>query len=942
MGKLAHLFLCECLAVCILLASRVISSEIRFFLQISDIHLDLDYSNHACVGTYGDPNCDSPVELLHSAVKAAQSLSETHSPDFVIWSGDNGPHIGNLSTARLQDHIMTVSKTLRGAFPTDKVYILPTVGNHDVFPANQMSPNPHNETRLSWCHNLGSNQDLWAPWIDQFDPTTRGAQNLSEHQKSYDTTVPTAPPWSNFSINCYHSHWLPEHRLLLVSLNGLIWYTGNILSGNAGPDPLGQLDWLNRTFSWARKSAHKIVLVSHFPPGASENSPRTFQFLRPEINDHFVRLLRTNSDLLMVSLFAHEHVDSFRVIFDDKNRPAVSALVAPSVCPFRLRGLGSFNPRIRLYQYDRQTGSLLGYKQYYLDLDLIEKRVQWQLEYDTKTAYGLLDLSPQSMAGLLDRLECDETPDGPWAHYWLHELGTRPHEPRPGFLTPDGLCPRAASRCRCEHLCAMRKLEMTVLRQCLDNCSSYIFGPSFPCNFNASSSQGTERNISTMVSEINGTGASMGGNKGSSLPIIIGVIIAFLAILVGVVLLVNREICQKRGRYGSRFGGPGGSSIGGVIFSTLNGTFPRSTGTNGLHGPQTQCGDSIAGSSTELRVAFQPHYVMDDEFSVITQGTADHDETSPYLPRNSGASLGNSPYKKQLIHGPSCRSTQQQRRLNGHLGSINPLVPGADNPVDSRHSVPDVSRGKQLSRIRMAGNTEAVVHHASTENVTVAVALPSAALSNLSCPAEDYYADDEQAFGDDELEEEEDDEQSDVLYESEHPTENPNNELTSSTDSGPFDDGGQPFNLAPSKLTKTRSIKDWKLISRHNSKRRGHRRLSMEDPTPLHPSSSRFGRLNDFTDIVAQPNIVHSHSMGTDLSTRPLDSSVVNSRSNTTHAINNTGVLHTTCRIDATEHEQPLINGMLITSADRSNGLTKDLASTGVVHQPVGYDYVRI
>ncbi|TPP66076.1 Acid sphingomyelinase phosphodiesterase 3b [Fasciola gigantica] len=942
MGKLAHLFLSECLAVCILLASKVISSEIRFFLQISDIHLDLDYSNHTCVGTYGDPNCDSPVELLHSAVKATQSLSKTHSPDFVIWSGDNGPHIGNLSTARLQDHIMTVSKTLRGAFPTDKVYILPTVGNHDVFPANQMSPNPHNKTRLSWCHNLGSNQDLWAPWIDQFDPTARGAQDLSEHQQSHNTIVPTAPPWSNFSINCYHSHWLPEHRLLLVSLNGLIWYTGNILSGNAGPDPLGQLDWLNRTFSWARKSAHKIVLVSHFPPGASENSPRTFQFLRPEINDRFVRLLRTNSDLLMVSLFAHEHVDSFRVIFDDKNRPAVSALVAPSVCPLRLRGLGSFNPRIRLYQYDRQTGSLLGYEQYYLDLDLIEKGVQWQLEYDTKTAYGLLDLSPQSMAGLLDRLECDETPDGPWAHYWLHELGTRPHEPRSGYLTPEGLCPRAASRCRCEHLCAMRVLEMTVLRQCLDNCSSYIFSPSFPCNFDASSSQGIERSISTMVSEINGTGASMGGNKGSSLPIIIGVIIAFLAILVGVVLLVNREICQKRGRYGSRFGGPGGSSIGGVIFSTLNGTFPRSTGTNGLHGPQTQCGDSIAGSSTELRVAFQPHYVMDDEFSVITQGTADHDETSPHLLRNSGASLGNSPYKKQLIHGPSGRSTQQQRRLNGHLGSINPLVPGADNPVDSRHSVPDVSRGKQLSRIRMARNTEAVVHHASTENVTVAVALPSAAISNLSCPAEDYYADDEQAFGDDELEEEEDDEQSDVLYESVHPTENPNNELTSSTDSGPFDDGGQPFNLAPSKLTKTRSIKDWKLISRHNSKRRGHRRLSMEDPTPLHPSSTRFGRLNDFTDIVAQPNIVHSHSMGTDLSTRPLDSSVVNSRSNTTHAINNTGVLHTTCRIDATEHEQPLINGMLVTSADRSNGLTKDLASTGVVHQPVGYDYVRI
>lgn len=58
----------------------------------------------------------------------------------------------------------------------------------------------------------------------------------------------------------------------------------------------------------------KVLLVSHFPPGASENAPQWYQFLRPEINDQFVNILIDNADLLMTGLFAHEHVDSFRLL----------------------------------------------------------------------------------------------------------------------------------------------------------------------------------------------------------------------------------------------------------------------------------------------------------------------------------------------------------------------------------------------------------------------------------------------------------------------------------------------------------------------------------------------------------------------------------------------------------------------------------------------------
>lgn len=106
----------------------------------------------------------------------------------------------DLSASRLQDHIVTVSKELRKVFPVDKMYILPTLGNHDVFPANEMSPNPHNETRVSWCRNLGTNPDLWAHWIDQFEPKNESTDFIAQHG-STNAKLLIAPPWSNFSTS---------------------------------------------------------------------------------------------------------------------------------------------------------------------------------------------------------------------------------------------------------------------------------------------------------------------------------------------------------------------------------------------------------------------------------------------------------------------------------------------------------------------------------------------------------------------------------------------------------------------------------------------------------------------------------------------------------------------------------------------------------------------
>ncbi|CAH8650243.1 unnamed protein product [Dicrocoelium dendriticum] len=235
-------------------------------------------------------------------------------PDFVLWSGDNGPHINGLSKNELLTGLRLISGQFQRVFPLDKVYILPAIGNHDVVPSNSMRPAPSDSKRLAWCHQLASDTSLWGPWIQPSNG------NQTAHTPATGrSSILGAPPFANFSKGCFYSHLLhlPGSDLLLISLNGLVWYTGNPHADDSLPDPLDQFRWLEQSFQWAREAGIKVLLVSHFPPGASENAPTYVRHLRPRYNKHLVQLLRKYSDVLMAGLFAHTHVDSFRVLSDE-------------------------------------------------------------------------------------------------------------------------------------------------------------------------------------------------------------------------------------------------------------------------------------------------------------------------------------------------------------------------------------------------------------------------------------------------------------------------------------------------------------------------------------------------------------------------------------------------------------------------------------------------
>lgn len=81
--------------------------------------------------------------------------------------------------------------------------------------------------------------------------------------------------------------------------------------------------------------------------------------------------------------------------------------MAPSVTPWK-----DHNPGIRLLKYDRSTGRLLDYNQYYINLTDANtiRQSNWKLEYQATSAYNITDLSPVSMNELLRKIANPSSP----------------------------------------------------------------------------------------------------------------------------------------------------------------------------------------------------------------------------------------------------------------------------------------------------------------------------------------------------------------------------------------------------------------------------------------------------------------------------------------------------------------------------------------------------
>ncbi|KAH7975364.1 hypothetical protein HPB52_000625 [Rhipicephalus sanguineus] len=337
---------------------------VRYFWHVTDFHVDKDYTtrgsrDQAChlvanhtilddIGAYGDFLCDAPKLLAQSAVEAMERIHP--STDFVLWTGDNLPHVSGVTWADMYNETRYIGELLWHWVQRHKSFVVPTLGNHDWVPANAMEAKNNTLYRAFLTHG-GFNQllpeDAWATF---------------EQGKAVCL----------ITYGGYYSRQL-SNKIRLVCLNSVLWYSSNKGERPGPSDP--QMAWLRDQLHDAHQQGQKVFISGHVGPGYYSRSlvgqPASMVFFE-DINERYQDLIAQYKDIVAGQFFGHQHMNAF-VIISDKNGNSMH--LGGSVTPWGskdpvYRTLSEpTNPCVRLYTYRRSTGELLDYSVYYLDLD---------------------------------------------------------------------------------------------------------------------------------------------------------------------------------------------------------------------------------------------------------------------------------------------------------------------------------------------------------------------------------------------------------------------------------------------------------------------------------------------------------------------------------------------------------------------------------------------
>ncbi len=92
---------------------------------------------------------------------------------FSIFSDSTSHFVKN--EAEVLRTMKVVSAALKAVFPASaSIPVIPSIGNHDVFPDNSMSVEAASPDRRKWCSRLGNDPELGGVWIGRLNDSAAG------------------------------------------------------------------------------------------------------------------------------------------------------------------------------------------------------------------------------------------------------------------------------------------------------------------------------------------------------------------------------------------------------------------------------------------------------------------------------------------------------------------------------------------------------------------------------------------------------------------------------------------------------------------------------------------------------------------------------------------------------------------------------------------------
>ncbi|NP_001187973.1 acid sphingomyelinase-like phosphodiesterase 3b [Ictalurus punctatus] len=343
-------------------------------------------------------------------------------PDFIIWTGDDTPHVPNedLGEEKVLGIIGNLTHIIKTLFPKTKVYS--ALGNHDYHPKSQLPPTQNNIYEQI--------QKLWEDWLD---PASRDTFKRGGY---------------------YTEKLLNQTGFRVLVLNTNLYYDQNKITKNMS-DPADQFKWADQVLTEAAKNKEKVYIVGHIPPGFFEKKRHKLWFTS-EFNKQYIELIQKYHDIIIGQFFGHHHTDSFRMFYSASGSPISAMFLSPAVTPWKttLPGVvnGANNPAIRVFEYDKKTLLVEDVVTYYLNLTYANiARARWEKEYRLTEAFRVPDASPVSMHRVLEQIAHENC--------YLQKYY--------GFNSVNYDLSECNADCRLDHVCAMREVGFEAYEECV-------------------------------------------------------------------------------------------------------------------------------------------------------------------------------------------------------------------------------------------------------------------------------------------------------------------------------------------------------------------------------------------------------------------------------------------------------------------------------------------
>ncbi|KAL0248249.1 hypothetical protein GEMRC1_003485 [Eukaryota sp. GEM-RC1] len=363
-----------------------LATDVGTFWAINDVHWQWNYivgsnEKESCIegegdaGLFGHPRCSAPFTLVESAVKHMKSIQPN--PDFIAYLGDLPPSClkNDWNRRRLKEMSTSFTSYITEQFSTPFVW---TIGNHDVVNVN------HFGKTSDYVF-----QDLYPLWkdhipLDQGDNFLKGGYYRVDHS-------PT---------------------LSFLVLNTAYYFVTNPETVHMD-DPGDQFVWIEEQIEYLKKTNRVALVFMHCPLGVTESVATPVPNLIPKFNDKLLEVFEKGIECNVISAIfsGHEHTQALRLVFSERlQKPGIPLFISPSLVYYSELIVVGNNPGVRLYHYNRTSGVILNYEQFFLNLTKANSELfdHWELEHDARELFKVSDLSANGVYQAWKNLSSDK------------------------------------------------------------------------------------------------------------------------------------------------------------------------------------------------------------------------------------------------------------------------------------------------------------------------------------------------------------------------------------------------------------------------------------------------------------------------------------------------------------------------------------------------------